>query len=118
MANELKLNVSLEYAQDGISVISNPSRVQIDTVGGRATKLVQTIGTVEETLILGDVAAVRMLLIRNLDATNFIELGVATGVYGVRVRAGNFALYNPNGTTVFARANTASVKVEFTAIDA
>ena len=39
------------------------------------------------------------------DATNFVEVGSTTGVYDIKLLAGEFALYRHNSATVYAKAD-------------
>jgi hypothetical protein len=48
---------------------------------------------------------------QNLDATNYIEWGFATTVYGGKLEPGEFALFRLKpSTTLYLKANTAACK--------
>lgn len=73
------------------------------------------IGTSEETITWGaDIGNEKWLVLRNLDPTNYVQIGFATGNYGVRMRPGD-PMWIPlePGTTIYAIANTASCKVQY-----
>lgn len=80
----------------------------------------QNIGTSEETITWStDIGDEYWLFIRNLDATNYVQLGFATGVYGIRLRAGDFMLIPLEpGTTIYALANTAACNVQYLVYEA
>lgn len=64
----------------------------------------------------------RFLEIVNLDTTNYIQLSTATGgsfagAVFTKVFAGTSVLIQPSGT-IYAKANAASVKIQFRAIEA
>lgn len=113
MANELALTLRFVYTNAGVSL----SRALTDTVtvSGTATAHdVQNIGTTEETLALGEVTPTGYALFLNLDGTNYVELGKATGVYSVKLKAGEFALLRLDSwSTIYAKANTAAVDLEY-----
>ncbi len=46
----------------------------ITPVSELRTSGVQSIGTTEESLVLGDVTSIGWVVIRNLDATNFVRI--------------------------------------------
>ena len=54
------------------------------------------------------------LFIRNADATNYVQVGFATTVYHIRLKAGQVALLpiEPGETDIFLKANTAACDVE------
>lgn len=86
------------------------------TSGGGNPGIV-SVGTSEETISFGDVTP-GLVMLYNLDATNYVEWGVATGVYPFRLRpkltATNYGVPNLvyiNSGTIYIRANTAACKV-------
>ncbi len=77
---------------------------------------VVNIGTTEEAYtIKADVANKGSVSIENLDGTNYLEVGYATGNYPNRVRPATAALIQlaPGQTQLFLKANTAAVDVLF-----
>ena len=80
----------------------------------------QEIGTSEENITWStDIGDEYWLYIRNLDTTNYVQLGFATGVYGIRLRAGDFMLIPLEpGTSIFALANTAACQVQYAVYEA
>ena len=72
-----------------------------------------TIGTSEESITFTDIATNGWCVMVNDDATNYVQWGFATGVYGGRMRAvetaGPFRL--EPGATLYLKANTANCKV-------
>lgn len=79
MANEITLNLRLDYASGNIA-----DKIVIDnlSVTTSTTTLIhnrQAVGTSEEALLLGDVAAGGYLIGVNRGATDYIEIRNATG---------------------------------------
>ena len=113
MANELNLTLSLLYTK-GLAVFDRSITNQITVTGTAVTHDVQNIGTTEETLALGDVSPSGFAFFRNLDGTNYVELGKATGVYAVKLKAGEWSLLRlDTWSSIFAKANTAAVDLEY-----
>ncbi len=57
------------------------------------------------------------MLIVNLDSTNYVEIGSTTGVYDIKIKAGEFALYRHNSATVYGKATAAPCNVEYCLIE-
>ena len=113
MANELTLRTSLSFNKSGAEV-KRAKSISIDITGDAFTHGIQSVGTAEEELVQGaDLGTPGYTLILNLDATNYIEVGSTTGVYDIKCKAGEFALYRHNSATVYAKANTAACLVEY-----
>lgn len=117
MANELGVRVSLSFAKSSAEVRRSVSK-SITVTGDAFTHEVQSVGTTEEALAQGaDLGTPGYMLVINLDATNYVEVGSTTGVYDIKLLAGEFALYRHNSATVYAKANTSAVLVEFIIIE-
>lgn len=78
-ANEVTVNASIEY-DDGVEDESDSViDMVLTSAGKRYTKHVQTIGTSEEALDLGDITSVGAIIIQNMDETNYVEIKDGTG---------------------------------------
>lgn len=115
MANELSVQYGLSYSKG----TTTPDTDQVSrsfslTVSGDArVSGVQSIGTTEEQLALGDVSSVGVVEIFNLDTTNYIEVGGTTGVYTIKILPGEGYAYRSTTNNVYCKANTAAVKVAY-----
>jgi len=113
MADELALTFKLSFSKGGAKV----SRAFTDSVtitGDAFTHGIQSIGTAEEEVAQGaDVGTPGYVLIVNLDATNYVEIGSTTGVYDIKLLAGEKALYRHNSATIYAKSNTAACLCEY-----
>jgi len=115
MANELSVNYGINYSKG----TTNPDTDQvarsfsITVSGDPRTSGVQTIGTTEEQLVLGDVSSVGVVEIFNLDSTNYLEVGGTTGVYTLKILPGEGYVYRSTTNNVYCKANTAAVKVAY-----
>tara|TARA_Y100000593_G_scaffold20176_1_gene40514 strand:+ start:6685 stop:7059 length:375 start_codon:yes stop_codon:yes gene_type:complete len=119
MADELTTGHSLQVQNGSLkhSVTSNSQKWNQGTA--MVHDEVKDIGTTEETLSWGDIAAATQGLcyIQNLDATNFVDFGPdSSGLVGaIRVPASKTVgpfLLKPSATYK-AQADTASCKVRF-----
>ncbi len=117
MSGELSLSAKLIF--DKSSAQTRTSRgISVDVAGDAYTKEVQSVGTSEETLAQGaDLGTPGYVFITNLDGTNYVEIGSTTGVYDIKLLAGEFAVYRHNSATIYAKANTAACLVEYTIIE-
>lgn len=117
MANELLIEVSISFNKGGASC-SRSESASLTVTGDAFSHEVQVIGTSEEQLAQGaDLGTPGYMFIKNLDATNYVEVGSTTGVYDIKLKAGEIALYRHNSATVYAKANTGSCTVEYFLIE-
>ena len=115
MANEISLSFRMgvtngNYDPGTISV----SNQLIDQAAAGAVEGIQNIGTSEETLGVGGLSTKGWIFMRNLDATNYIEAGFATTVYGIKLEAGECAMFRTGGSaTIYLKANTAACNLQY-----
>ena len=119
MANEITITAGLVLTNGNLSVKVNPESTRFDQVtrrgGGPGTV---DVGTVEQTVDFGGIVP-GFVILKNLDDTNFVELGFSSGVYGIKLQPGSLALFElVAGTSVFVKADTADCAVQITAINA
>lgn len=113
MANEISILQQLTVKNGNLNFPFQPGVIQIDqsAVGGPTPGMV-TIGTSEESVAFGELGTLGWLQMQNLDPTNFVEWGFATGVYGGRLGPGEPAQFRLNpGTTLYLKADTAACQV-------
>ena len=114
MANEIKVRPYVSLTKVNAKIALAPGTISITQTGNGFYHNVSSIGTSEESIAtFGDVASEGIVYIRNLDATNYVQIGFATGVYGMRLAAGHIAQFTAEpGLTVYFKANTAACNVE------
>jgi hypothetical protein len=117
MADELTTNFSMSYER-GESKLNIPSRqLKVDVSSNVKVGNTQTVGTSHEALVLGDVSSCGAAYFLNLDATNYVDIGVdvSTAFHGlIRLMPGEFAFVPRLATNApYARANTSSVSLEY-----
>jgi hypothetical protein len=119
MANELNVGITLSFSKGGARV----TRAFTDSItvsGNVGQQAVQTVGTSEEALTAhSDIGTIGYVFLHNMDSTNYVEFGRTTGVYTIKLQAGEPALFRlTSGTTLYAKANTSACDVEYILIEA
>jgi len=112
MANEISvtagirvLNGNMDFQQAAKTYSINQSAVGGPTPGAIV------VGTTEESTAFPELTTEGWLFMQNLDATNYVQWGFSTGVYGGRLRPGETAMFRMEPSlTLFLRANTASCR--------
>lgn len=123
MANEIQMTAKITFDKGlVVGVGRDETDVNVDVAGTRYTQIVQEIGFAAEELIsLGDVpsASLGYCHMKNLDATNFVQIRPATGVADMcKLKAGESCLFRwMTGITPYMIANTAAVDVEILIIE-
>ena len=117
MADEIKITTGLRATKSNIEVIVSNKTTSITLTGDQFIRNAQTVGTSYEALVVGDLATAVWALFKNLDATNFVEIGVevAAAFYPVvKLLAGESCVFRMSVLTLFARADTAAVIMDST----
>jgi len=77
MASEISVVLQYSISKGFYKFEYSPGRVQIDQTGvGGGNPGVVSVGTAEENISFGDITTPGVLLMRNLDGTNFVTWGV------------------------------------------
>jgi len=118
MSDELRIGIVFSFSKGGASV-NKSEHFEVDVTGDAFAHEVQSVGTTEEELAQGaDLGSPGYVFIKNMDATNYVEIGSTTGVYDLKLQAGECAVYRHNSNTLYAKANTSAVLVEYVIIEA
>ena len=119
MANEITANISTRATKNGATVDFR-SNNRITMAGNEMVSLTQSVGTTSEVLLLGElVTAPGVLAIKNLDSTNYIEIGGDSGltVFKLKLLPGQFCQFQPTSATIYVKANTAAVRIQVVALE-
>ena len=118
MANEITITYGMSRqhatnALDNHQVSQAPVRKQFTQTGVGQFDVKPSIGTSEETITFTDIATNGWAMFTNMDATNYVEWGFSTGVYGGKMKAQESAgPFRVNaGATIYLKANTAACRV-------
>jgi hypothetical protein len=112
MANEVNWSVSLSANKNGAGISGSGSN-SITMSGDTMIENVQTVGTSAELIVLEDVDSPSQILLKNLDATNYVEIALDSGMTNkfAKLLPGEALLIRPSSATLYARANTAACNV-------
>ena len=91
MANEIRTQQKIAVNNGNTKVAfpaSGASKSWDQTAEGGPTPGFVTIGTSEESESFSELSTLGWFMMQNLDATNYVEWGFSTGVYGGRMEAG------------------------------
>ena len=115
MADEIKVSLYTRVTKGALKHDFVPSTLSLTMTGSLIYDVTSTIGTAEETLgpNFGDIGTEGLCVIYNLDTTNYIQVGFATTVYGMRLRGSSSpaVFFLEPGATLYLKANTASCNV-------
>ena len=122
MANEISISTRLYAKKSFLNVDHNVGTVTADLSGSTSAAGIVSIPTTAggTALSLDGITTATMgyAFFRNIDATNYIEIGVQVGgtFYAlVKLKAGEVGLFRMNQTNPpYALANTATVVLQFT----
>lgn len=122
MANEVKVTMNVALANGLAKHTFSPGQVAVNQSASGFYDTVASIGTSEETHgpNFGDVGTEYLCAVYNLDATNYVQLGFSTGVYGMRLRPSSFPciFQLEPGATLYLKANVAACKVRIIVYEA
>ena len=115
MSNEISISASLTFSKGGASV-SRSEGIQVSVTGDAFSHEVMSIPTSATLLVEGgDLGTAGYVLIKNLDATNYVTVGLS-GQYSIKLKAGEIALFRA-AAPIYALANTATVLVEYLIVE-
>lgn len=113
MANEITVTTGITVRKGNLLFNEQSSSLTFDQTGvGGPTPGMLNVGTTEESTAFPELTNEGWVYMRNLDLTNYVQWGFATGVYGGRMHAGEPALFRLEpGLTLYLKANTAACNV-------
>lgn len=119
MANEISVTNRLAITNGNLKFDFTPGAKTFDqTAQGGPTPGTKSIGTSEESEAFAELSTLGWVAMANLDDTNYVEWGFATGVYGGRLEAGESAMFRLNpSTTLYLKADTAACNVSIYALE-
>lgn len=107
----LNISASINDTTNGVNQSANKT---VTTTGEGIDQRVLSVGTTEEEVTIATgIGDCGYAMVKNLDATNFVEVGFATGVYPIKLLATQFALLPLAAATasLFLKADTAACNV-------
>lgn len=119
MADEIFISARIRVSNGNLTFDRNiGSRLYDQSAIGGPTPGYVTIGTSEESISFSELGTLGWVLMENLDATNYVDWGFSTGVYGGRLEPGGIALFRLRpSTTLYLLADTAACKCLINALE-
>lgn len=119
MANEISVTFAANVTKSNLLREFEPGAQRWDMAGDKIYHNTLDIGTSEESVTsFGDVSTEGYCYLRNLDDTNFVQVGFATTDYGIRLEPGEYAWFRLEPSAdLFLKADTAACVVEIAVIE-
>ena len=118
MANEINFNGSISIRKGNYVDTFNPGSITMDLADPRGDGGVQEIGTGASGEAFGvtDVTSGGVFFFRNLDDTNYVEIGIqvsSTFYPFLKLLAGEYAIGRLGTAAPYGKANSAVVDVQY-----
>jgi hypothetical protein len=122
MADEIAINTSLTITKDPLRY-SRSESAQASLAASTPARAggVITVNTTEGLVPIGSVASAGYGIFKNLDATNYVELGIvvsSTFYPLIRLKPGTAVAFHLATNSLYARANTAACRMDYDLFDA
>lgn len=122
MANALNISGTVLFqAPSGNQLVQNQTSLALSVApaGGTFSQTIYNATTSETSPTTPGVTALGYVFFRNLDSTNFVEIGAETASYCAKLQAGDISLIKWDvATAIFIKANTANVALQIVAFSA
>jgi len=118
MANEISYTLQANLSNSGLIDNFSSGSLSADQANARMIRNVQQIGTTAggEALQMGDVTGNGIAIFKNLDDTNFVEIGRSISAAFeafLRLLPGESALLRLSTTAPYAKADTSAVELDY-----
>ena len=115
MAREITLNLKISTLKGDLNHTENAGTLFVDLTGTTAIGGAATITTTAAALTMGSVSSAGYAYFRNTGPTNFVEIGTGTSPFVpfLKLKAGEAAICRLGTNAPTARANTASVSLQY-----
>lgn len=121
MADEITVSVTLACTNGDFSFSRRINSVSVDQTAVGSNGGVQSIGfAAHEAVAIGDLGTEGYGIFRNLDNTNFVDLGIDVAAAWkpiMRLKAGEACLFRLSTDVLYAKADTAAVNLEYTILE-
>lgn len=113
MANSVTITASLSFTGGGASIQRSSGSNAFSVTTLASVYNIQTIGTSDESLVLGEVGTPGYAILHNLDATNYVDIGPDGTNYLIRLKPTQWGVFPIGSAAVHAKANTAPCQLEY-----
>lgn len=116
MANQISISGNLQAVVTPAPGQTVSLSAVIAVAGSTFVNSVQSVGTSESSPDLPGVSAPGYVYLKNLDTTNYVEVGAVTAEYAIKLLPGDIALFRVDGTALFWKAHTTACEVQIFAV--
>jgi hypothetical protein len=115
MSDEIKVTVKVGITKGDLSLTRTVNNHTSDQTGDGMQYGVQNVGTSDEPLEMGDIGTAGICYLRNLDDTNYVEIGQDSGgfVALMKLLPGEVACGRLATDAPRAKANTGAIELEY-----
>jgi len=115
MAREITVNLKISTLKGDLNHTENPGTLFVDLAGTTAVGGAATVTTTATALTMGSVSSAGYAYFKNTGPTNFVEIGTGTSPFVpfLKLKAGEAAICRLSTSAPTARANTASVALQY-----
>jgi hypothetical protein len=120
MADELTISASYSLNTTNLSESNAPGSISIDVASVAGSGGIQNVGTAVEQITKGDTTDGGFYFFRNIDDTNFVEIGTTSddtdsGTFQpfLKLLAGEYSIGRLKEANVFAKADTAAINLQY-----
>lgn len=110
------LSITAAITDSTISLTRRTDNLAVTTAAGNVDNRIVSVSSGGETTFTLDtnIGNAGYVYAKNLDATNYVDLGFATTVYPLRLKAGQVGIFpiTPATSALYLLANTAACRVE------
>ena len=122
MADEIQVGLDLLVENGNLKSSKRvpKSSLKVDQTTAALIENVQNIGTSHEALDMGGITTAGYAYFRNLDATNFVEIGIdvsATFHATVKLKAGEACVFRLTTNAPYAQADSAACDLQYMILD-
>lgn len=118
MADEITVTVALALLKGELDCPERSESFTPNMTGDAMTHAVQQVGLTKENLALSaDIGTAGWCYIKNLDAANYVDVGLDADTPFMKLKAGEACLFRLASTTISCKANTSAVNVEYWVIE-
>lgn len=109
---DITVAATFQAQLNDVSITADATQ-DVDMTGDPMLSNVQTVGTSTEAINFNDVSSASYVYMKNLDDTNFVDVGLDTPVTQIfaRLFPGQFMIFPVKTMTMYAKADTAPVSL-------
>jgi hypothetical protein len=121
MANEITYTNTMKYVKNSVTIYTGSADLNITVTGDHFVHRTQEIGhAAAEALHVGEIGTVGLAWFRNMDDTNYVEVGYDDSGFKnlIKLKAGeSFGPVRLGQDAPYAQADTAAVDLEYILIE-